>query len=390
MSQTADIVIVGGGLVGLTLASLCARENLTVVVVEQRKPIDWQVERIDLRCVAISKHSQQLFETIGIWDQIKRVSPYTQMRVWDAQGYGEILFQAQEVGETTLGHIIENGLLLDALWKRVESDPLIRIVVEDKPVSIHVEPGEAILELSSGQSFRCCLLVGAEGKHSWVRSTSGIALERRPYEQTAVVATVQTERAHENTAWQRFLKTGPIAFLPLIDSHQCSIVWSTTPAEADRLVALASSDFQSECSKALDYRLGKVLNSSTAQQFALEQCHASHYVKPRVALVGDAAHVVHPLAGQGVNFGLKGVLTLVETLAQARRKQGDIGELLALRPYERAHKSFMSSAMFGLEFIRQCFHSPSSVMSELRSLGVNAIDRIPFVKRQLIQQAMGI
>ncbi len=391
MERSFDVLVLGGGLVGLVTAHLCAQQGFSVGLIEPREPVlHWDASRIDLRCSALSKHSQQLLVGLDIWESLSPVSPYAHMLVWEAMGFGEINFSASDVGESCLGHIVENRLLLKALWEKTTHNSFLTVMCGQKPKKIVVEQSKATVVIENEQRYSAQLIIGADGKNSWVREQAGIEAERIDYKQDALVVTAETEYTHGQTAWQRFLPEGPLAFLPLVEPNVCSVVWTSTIQRVALLKSLDKSVFQKELEHAFDYRLGRVLDISEHQSFPLERLHASRYISERIALVGDAIHVVHPLAGQGVNIGLQGVSRLVDTLNIAKKKGRDIGKQINLRSYERAHKNYVLKMMGALDFVKNVFSGSSQPLSELRSLGLDAIDRVPVVKKHMIKQAMGL
>lgn len=368
----ADSIIVGGGMVGLTTALLFAKKGFTVALIEPNSSNVTITTDFDLRCSALSKRSQEVLATLGVWDKLDRVSPYEQMVVWD--GAAEIRFSAKEIEQPNLGYIVENHVLLKALWQQVHSEPLITHYRE-KVQALVVTDQEATLSLASGNVLKTPLVIGADGKHSWVRHNQGIDCDQKDYQQTALVTTVRTTQPHHYTAWQRFLPEGPIAFLPLSDPYYSSIVWTRRSQDIP-------DSFHDTLAQALEYRLGEVVWSGELQAFPLVRQQAKSYIKPHVALVGDAAHVVHPFVGQGVNFGIYGAVSLSET-AQP-------GHYLSLRQYERNHKSFMHSMMLGLEGLMGFWQARSPLCQDLKTVGVRTVNSIPLIKRFLIKQAMGI
>ena len=392
-----DIIILGGGLVGLTAANLCAAQNFSVCVIEKNQPLlQWEASSndYDLRCSAISKASQNIFQSIGVWDAIiaQRASPYSQMTVWDALGFGEISFDAAEVAEPYLGHIIENRVMLKALFEKASASSNITFLLAEEPLSFQLseDESEMLLDLKSKKKLSGKLLIAADGGHSFARRFANIDIHERDYKQSALVANVKTEHSNQQTAWQRFLPEGPLAFLPLSEPHTSSIVWTSTHDKIQALLELPTEQFVDTLAQAFDYRLGKVLSSSMRKSFPLQSIEAKVYVKERLALIGDAMHVIHPLAGQGVNLGLKDVETLIDVLSNAKKLKNDIGHYLILRKYERARKEPVKAIQTAMTFFNKTFCSKLSPIAGLRSIGLNVVNRSAWLKKQFILQAMGI
>ena len=349
-----DVIIVGGGMVGLVLAKALADDDFNIAIIESSKSAPkWNSQSFDLRVSAITRASQHILESLGTWTKIEamRLSPFRDMHVWDATGDGVIHFDSAEIGENCLGHIIENSAIQSALYQACQENDNIRWLSAVNPLQMNIEKQNANIQLDNGETVYANLIVGADGGNSWVRKMAEISVNTTDYKQTAVVATVKTELSHKETAWQRFLPTGPLAFLPLSEGFS-SIVWSTTPKQADALTAMDDKRFCEELAKSFGYKLGQIIETSERAKFPLRSQHAQHYAKDRLALVGDAAHTIHPLAGQGVNLGFADAASLAEILSEARAQKKDIGHLLVLRRYERWRKGenlAMLTAMTGFK-----------------------------------------
>ncbi|BAZ95267.1 2-polyprenyl-6-methoxyphenol hydroxylase and related FAD-dependent oxidoreductases [Thiohalobacter thiocyanaticus] len=389
--NTHDVIISGGGVVGASLACTLADAGLRIALIDTREPVtDWPADSIDQRVYAVTCASQTLFERLGVWEGIRQrgVSPYQAMEVWDAAGPGRIHFDAAELGEPWLGHIVEQRVIQAALLDGQRARPGLERICPGVLADFQLDPAGVSVRLEDGRELTAALLVGADGAGSRVRELAGIGIETHDYEQTAVVAVVATDRPHAGTAWQRFLPTGPLAFLPLRDGR-CSIVWSTTPEEAERLLALPEDEFCIELGQAFDYELGAITRVNARGGFPLRRLHAVDYVQQRLALVGDAAHVIHPLAGQGVNLGLLDVAALAEVVADTAAAGRDIGAHANLRRYERwrrGENALMQSAMDGFKWL---FASPLTPVRLLRNLGLGTVDRLTPVKSLLARHAMG-
>ena len=400
-----DVIINGGGMVGATLACLLAKEKYTVAVIEASKTspadqaknpkiFDANNDIYDLRVSAISRASQLAFMDIGAWDEMlsMRVSPYEAMHVWDAEGDGEVHFDAAELGEPDLGHIIENSVIQSALAQTLSELSNVTVYQPKRLKQFTVHDGlgnlgqghvEAVLE--TGEKITAQLIVGADGSNSQVRALAGIDVNVDDYAQRGLVATVKTQHHHEYTAWQRFQPTGPLAFLPLSDGS-CSIVWTLPSDLTDYYLSLNKTQFKQALAEAFDHKLGNITKVGDRAAFPLRGSQAKPYVLERIALIGDAAHTIHPLAGQGVNLGIKDATELAQQLSHTT----DLGSYKALRRYERARRGDNVLTMRAMEGFRLLFgHSTSSVKS-LRNAGMNLFNQTPGVKNQVIKKAMGL
>ncbi|HUD40631.1 MAG TPA: UbiH/UbiF/VisC/COQ6 family ubiquinone biosynthesis hydroxylase [Dokdonella sp.] len=399
-----DIVVVGGGPVGATLALALAGDGFDVALVEVREPqFGTREDALDPRVVALAPDAAALLRELGAWPLPfpERVGAYRHMRVWDASAPGELHVDAAERGEAALGWIVENRHLQHGVWSAF-ADRVTRICpAEAAAVESGAAPADgidadgsdpvanrAVLELADGRRLRARVLAIADGADSPLRTRLGIGFVGRDYAQRAVVAHVATERPHQDTAWQRFVPGGPLAFLPLADGRS-SIVWSLPSAEAERVLALDDAAFRAELGAASDFRLGPIVASSPRAAFPLRLREASRYVEGRCVLVGDAAHVVHPLAGQGVNLGLRDVACLRRVLAEARRRGTDIGAAHVLRRYARERRSENALAAHAFDLIERTFAPGSTPLAALRGAALSAAGRIGPLRRLLVDAAAG-
>ncbi|MFI4971021.1 MAG: UbiH/UbiF/VisC/COQ6 family ubiquinone biosynthesis hydroxylase, partial [Lysobacterales bacterium] len=394
-----DAIIVGAGAIGGALALALTRDGFEVALVEAREPKPWRAEdEVDLRVVALAPDARDLLDQLDAWTTIsRRAGPYRHMRVWDALAPGELAFDAADRGEAALGWIVENKLIQHALWQAIggiscgsgfsrDAYPSLRSASQGIATELAAPtiprlycPAEVAeidngtdavaATLADGTRLRAKLLIAAEGAESSVRAKLGIAFEGRDYRQRAVVAHVATERAHENTAWQRFQPGGPLAFLPLADGR-CSIVWSLPEAEAARILALDDATFRAELGCAFDFRLGAITASTPRAVFPLRMRLAERYVAGRCVLAGDAAHIVHPLAGQGMNLGFRDVACLRRVLREARERGSDLGAAHTLRRYERERRSENALAAYGLDAIERIFAGTLMPLAAMRGAGL--------------------
>lgn len=382
-----DAVVVGGGVVGAAIALGLHREGIDVALIERGpRPPSFNPSDYDLRVYAISPASETLLRQLGVWDSIarRRVSPYQGMRVWDDLPARALNFSAADLGVDHLGHIIESSLLLDALWTALA--PLSRYLNTDV-TGLQLNADSAQLQLASGETIGARLVIAAEGKESPLREWSGIECLRWDYPQQAVVCHVATTQAHQATAWQRFLPDGPLAFLPLADGRS-SIVWSSR--EARMLMSLSDEEFCQRLGDAIHFQLGEITACTRRVAFPISLLHAREMVRPRLALAGDAAHAVHPLAGQGVNLGLADAAALIAELRSAHQQQRDLGSLRLLKRYERARKADTLDMLAVTDGLYRTYGLRAAGWDDLRNLGLSAVDRLSPVKNALMRRAMGL
>ena len=392
MKHDFDVIIVGGGAVGATLACALNDSDLTIALLDTQAPAPFDVDaEVDLRVFALSMASRRILQAVGAWDAIvaARISPYRDMRVWDAGGEGSIHFDSAALGEPELGYIVENRLLQHALWARLRTQARVTLLHPAQPEAFTLTDDGATLAVSGGRRLKARLVVAADGAGSATRSLAGIETENTPYGQRAVVAHVRTAEPHQATAWQRFLKTGPVAFLPLADGR-VSVVWSADEAEAERILALDDAAFCAALTQASAARLGEVLSTTKRLAFPLQRLHAREYVRPRFALAGDAAHALHPLAGQGVNLGLLDAAALAEVVSDAARAGRDIGDHGVLRRYERWRKGDNLAMIFALDGFKRLFSNDVAPLPMMRNAGLRAVERFTPLKHAFVRRAMGL
>jgi 2-octaprenylphenol hydroxylase len=396
-SPEFDVIIVGAGVVGVVMASLLLARKLStpgrVAVVAEHfgaappSGADW-----DLRVFAMSRASERLLKVCGIWSALpaSRVFPYERMCVWDAAGTpagpGSLTFDCAEIGEPNLGYIVDGRALQ---WQCLQAARAQGVVlIEGAMQTLHAGDDDVKLRLTDGRELRGTLLAGADGVESKTRELLGIDTAGHAYHQDALVAHVQTARGHANTAWQRFLTSGPVAFLPLNDGR-CSIVWSVARSKADLLRAMDPEGFGAALTEASGGALGPCTLTTKLAAFPLKLQYALDYARPRAVLLGDAAHVVHPLAGQGLNLGLLDCAALSEVLSEAGGAE-NYGDYKHLRRYERWRRSENVVAAAALDGLERIFSTSGALSAGLRTAGLNVVARSAFAKRSLAQRALGV
>ncbi len=392
-----SVLVAGAGVVGLAAAALLATgrcaDRLRVHVLDARPPPRWRAEAMDLRVYALSRASQQLFEHLGLWERVTqaRAAAYRRMHVFqgtDAFGLGALDFDSAEIGEPDLGHIVEDSLLRTVLADAIAAAPNATLAIGAEIAAVAVEPGGVVAEIGKGGSVRGSLLLAADGSDSTVRRLLDLPVAEHRYEQTAVVTHVTSSAAHGDTAWQRFLPGGPLAFLPLTDGRS-SVVWSLPTADAERLLAAGDAEFLAALDAASAGVLGELTACSARAGFPLKALHAPRYTAQRVALLGDAAHTVHPLAGQGMNLGLLDAACIAAVVEDALLAGEDAGDLKVLRRYERERKGDNLKSLAAFDGLNRLFRL-SPWAAPLRALGLAAVAAAGPVKRVLMREALGL
>lgn len=396
-----DVLIVGGGMVGAALALALADVPWRVAVIEQQAPTETvlpaqaqDVNDFESRVSAITEASRRLLAALGAWPDHPRICAYRQMQVWDGDGSGQIAFDAADLHLPNLGHIVENRLIQGALLERLQATPRIHLMLGQRPVGLWRDAGKQGLTLDTGERLTARLIVGADGALSRVRQWTGLPTREWDYGHTAIVCTVKTERPHAHTAWQRFSPSGPLAFLPLshgdAGEQYCSIVWSQLSTQAEALMGLDDATFCEALGNAFEHRLGRIIGVSRRQGIPLRQRHAKDYVSTGCALLGDAAHTIHPLAGQGVNLGFADVRVLSEELHRAAQRGLSPADASVLQRYQRRRKGENLAMMAAMEGFKQLFARDEPVLRWVRNAGMRWLDGQAALKRRVIAEAMGL
>jgi 2-octaprenylphenol hydroxylase len=385
-----DVAIIGAGMVGATLASLLSRSGFSVALVEAVEPLPFDAEAdVGLRVSAISPGSAAILDQAGAWKWVntQRQRPYRRMQVEDGVEMDPLIFDAPVFNMERLGTIVENALLQWSLWQVVNSGGLVDINCPDQLDRIEISQHHNRVLLKSGKVINAKLIVGADGAASRVRKAIGIRQDYYAYNQHGIVAVVGKKKENPGVAWQRFLPGGPLAFLPLADGRS-SIVWTCPSLEAERLLALDTEGFISELDIASSGWLGTVESCGPRAAFPLSMRLSENYASQGVVLIGDAAHVVHPLAGQGVNLGLADAADLVEILICEREKGGGKSPASVLQSYDRRRRSESEAMAFGMHALRSMFGIEA--MSPLRRVGLAMVKRSWTIKDMFLQRAAGV
>jgi 2-octaprenylphenol hydroxylase len=388
-----EVLIVGAGITGATLALALADAGVAVTLLDRQPaaPLPAPGQLLDVRVSAIHAAAVGLLDRLGAWSLLPADSraPFGRIEVRDAGSAGRIGFDSAQIGQPWLGCIVENRALIAALHERLRELPAAHVLAPATLADWQMQAQRLSARLDDGRDVTARLLVGADGAASPLRLRAGIAAQTDDFGQCALVCHVATEHPHEDIARQRFLPTGPLAFLPLADGRS-SIVWSTTPLEAQRLAALPADDFALELAAAFEHRLGAVTAVSERAVIPLRGLEAARYVGPRLALIGDAAHVVHPMAGLGANLGIGDAAALAGVVIAALRSGRDPGLIQTLRPYERARRSQNLPVVQAIRGLHRLFTAGAAPLRTLRGAGLLTVDRSGPLKRLLTTAACGL
>lgn len=387
----ADIAIVGAGMVGLALARALKDAPVSVVVIDTspiHKPLSDEPE---LRVSAINAANQQALSELAVWQALpeNRLSPYTHMQVWDHDSFGRIAFNCDDLGAPSLGHIVENQALVNALFEVVKTQQNVTLLPSVRIDKVLAGKSETMLMLNNDDVVSCRLVVGADGANSAIRQHGNFPLTFKDYGHTAIVATVRTELPHGKVARQVFTPSGPLALLPLRDPNLCSIVWSQTSETAQSLLAQDNAEFAKGLQIAMNGEVGHITVESARMHFPLTMRYARQWLSDGLVIIGDAAHTIHPLAGQGANLGLQDAFALADSIQQLVCDEKPFYLARHLRPFERARKAEAVKMIAAMEGFKQLFGGDNPLKKLIRGVGMCTADAIPGIKQKFITQAMG-
>lgn len=392
MTHKYAVIVVGGGIVGATAACALAQAGIDVALLDARNPErEWPDETVDIRVSALTRASQNILQAVGAWESMAQrgVGAYDHMHVWDADSAGVLHFDAAETEFAELGHIVENRVTVAALWDKLEALPSATIICPARVAELQNNDLSACVLLADGKTLEADVVIAADGRDSALRQMAGIQTTGWEYNQDGLVATISSEKSHQFTAWQRFLPEGPLAFLPL-KNGQCSIVWTLSHQTAQEYVALSDKDFLQRLEQASEGVLGKMLAVGPRGAFPLRFQYAKQYTAEHFVLIGDAAHAMHPLAGQGANAGLLDAAAIAELIIKAEQAGRPIGGHKLLRQFERWRKGDNLAMMSSMDVINKLYTNQNEGFRQLRGTGMSWVNHSAWVKNYFNRYAMGL
>lgn len=391
VAQKWDVIVVGGGMVGAATALGLGQQGFKVLVLERQQPdLNWDSNTAyQTRVSALTRASEKIIKNLGAWQGIeqRRYHPFTAMHVWDEITTAEVHFAASDMGEPNLGYTVENSIIQAAFWEKLIQLDTVSVLLGAELEALELQDEQACLTLKEQGELKAELVVAADGAMSQVRQLAYIGLETHDYEQCAVVGCVKTELSHQDTCWQRYRKDGPFAYLAM-GNNVSSIAWYLPTEKMQWAMSLSDQEFAETIAEASDWKLGSVTEVAERAAFPLTRRHAEHYVKPHLALVGDAAHTIHPQAGQGVNLGLLDAAALIETLLKARQLNKPLGQFSVLRKYERWRRGDNAIVQRSMEGFDWLFKQDASLKATVRKSLLPAANQLTPVKNWLMDQAL--
>lgn len=389
-----DVAISGGGLVGASLALALAPLGLKVALIEAVPQGRSEHPSFDERTTALANGSVRIFRSLGVWRQMEReATPIRRIHVSDQGRFGIARIEAAEQGLESLGCVLPNRVMGAALWEGLRAEPGVQVIAPARVVTTTVEPGSRTVRIERDGAepldLRARLVVAADGARSTLREQAGIAAEHWEYSQTAIISTMSTQRFHDHTAYERFTPDGPIAVLPLADGR-CGLVWTRRPQDAARLLALPDEEFLAQLQSAFGFRLGRLLRIGVRHSYDLALSRSERHVGDRLAIVGNAAQGLHPIAGQGFNLGLRDAASLAEVLADALAEGAtDVGDPTRLAAYARWREEDRRRIVAFTDGLVRLFGSPLGLLRGMRSIGLLAFDSLPAAKGAMARLSVG-
>lgn len=385
------VCVIGGGLVGLSFALMCADKKIPTALIESNPPPK-KTTALSARVSALNTHSLQLLTDLGVWPLAdeSRSGIFRSLHVWDALTGADITFDSADVGTAHLGYNVDNASLLHALWQRASQHPSLRLLAPMQIERLVQHSGRGMTAiLKNGELLEPDCFVGADGARSWLREQVNIVCKEKPYNHHALVTVVKTSKPHQEQGWQVFLPEGPLALLPLHDRCQSAVVWSMSPEQAADMSQRSEAEIAVKMNEVFGLRLGNIELEIPAKSIPLVRRHAQSYVEKNVALIGDAAHTIHPLAGQGANLGFRDAAVLADLMGAALVKGRDLGHPTLLARYERARRADNRLMMGAMQFFQQSFGGRDAAWTQIRKMGMKSFNRSRTAKRLCMQYAMG-
>lgn len=392
MSKKYAVIVVGGGIVGATAACALAQAGIDVALLDARNPArTWPADPVDIRVSALTRASQNILRAVGAWDAMEQrgIGPYDHMHVWDADSAVFLHFDAADTEFSELGHIVENRVIVASLWDQLESLPSATILCPASVMDLQLSDNSTQITLSDGTTLEADLVIAADGRDSALRQMAGIQTTGWEYKQDGLVATISSEKSHQFTAWQRFLPEGPLALLPL-KNGQCSIVWTLKHDTAQDYLQLSDAEFLQTLEHTTEGVLGKILTVGPRGAFPLRFQYAQQYSADHFVVIGDAAHAMHPLAGQGANAGLLDAAAIAELTIKADQVGRPIGSHKTLRQYERWRKGDNLAMMSSMDAINKMYTTDNEVLRQLRGTGMSWVNHTAWLKNYFNRYAMGL